>query len=367
VLTLDDQDDPLLQIHFNVIAYIAFCSFLRFVYCKTFFFSIYQISLPSMSCQYASLDVSDVTGMHSINVTQNIRKWKLDGRQQRLEEVAAHPPAPRYLEAKASHEHSDAEQVSLHLTTDDFADFMTSHHMVLVNFYAPWCIWSQRLGPVWEHVSALVDEKPYREMVGMARIDCTNPKAEPICRQQRIQAFPSILVYKGGSNVAFTHYHGDRTPALFFNFITTAWSKVATELGVTEDELSGTLSVDPLAARQLAEQEDLRANSEAAANEGCNISGFIMVKRMPGNFQITAPRQGLSFDPSMLNVTHTVHALSFGRLISPITRQRILKQSTDFLASPLAGRTFSSLAANTTQEHYVKVLCLVYKRLFFCF
>ena len=41
-----------------------------------------NISLPKLPCQFASLDVRDVIGTNRMNITTNIRKWKLHGHGQ---------------------------------------------------------------------------------------------------------------------------------------------------------------------------------------------------------------------------------------------------------------------------------------------
>lgn len=66
-IVMDDSNDDMLQINFN-------------------------ITLPKLPCEYASVDVSDVLGTHRVNLTKNIRKWRVgENGEQRLEEVHADP------------------------------------------------------------------------------------------------------------------------------------------------------------------------------------------------------------------------------------------------------------------------------------
>ena len=66
-IVMDDSNDDMLQINFN-------------------------ITLPKLPCEYASVDVSDVLGTHRVNLTKNIRKWRVgELGEQRLEEVHADP------------------------------------------------------------------------------------------------------------------------------------------------------------------------------------------------------------------------------------------------------------------------------------
>ena len=54
--------------------------------------------------------------------------------------------------------------------------------------------------------------------VKVARVDCTDPSAQFKCREHHINAFPTVRVYRRGTNqvVAGNHehqaYYGDRTP-----------------------------------------------------------------------------------------------------------------------------------------------------------
>ena len=41
--------------------------------------------------------------------------------------------------------HEEGELIAVQLDENTFADFLRGGEVVMVNFYAPWCIWSQRL------------------------------------------------------------------------------------------------------------------------------------------------------------------------------------------------------------------------------
>lgn len=71
---------------------------------------------------------------------------------------------------------------------------------VVLNFYAPWCPWCQRLEPTWEVVAKEV-HKRYPEADGRIRfgkVDCTQEVA--MCREHHITGFPSIRVFRKGSD-----------------------------------------------------------------------------------------------------------------------------------------------------------------------
>lgn len=76
---------------------------------------------------------------------------------------------------------------------------------VVLNFYAPWCPWCQRLEPTWEAVVTEVHTR-YPESDGrirMGKVDCTIEVE--LCRQHHITGFPSIRVFRKGSDDVTVH------------------------------------------------------------------------------------------------------------------------------------------------------------------
>lgn len=87
------------------------------------------------------------------NVSKSIEKWQLDengvrrifnGRNREQRDIAhdTHHPDIEELHRNGIH--------AIPLDTEGFDDFLKEHHFTFVNFYAPWCIWCQRLEPTWE-------------------------------------------------------------------------------------------------------------------------------------------------------------------------------------------------------------------------
>lgn len=50
---------------------------------------------------------------------------------------------------------------------------------------------------------------------------------------------------------------------------------------------------------------------------GCNLAGFVLVKKVPGTLHFTARAEGHSFDHAFMNMTHLVHEFHFGSRPSP--------------------------------------------------
>ena len=56
------------------------------------------------------------------------------------------------------------------LTTDNFEATHHKYGVMLVNFFAPWCHWCQRLEPVWEKSAAAVGERHPGHTIVLAKV-----------------------------------------------------------------------------------------------------------------------------------------------------------------------------------------------------
>lgn len=65
-------------------------------------------------------------------------------------------------------------------------------------------------------------------------------------------------------------------------------------------------------------QQTAADNEQAAPTvHGCNLAGFVLVKKVPGTLHFAARAEGHSFDHAWLNATHLVHQFYFGSRPSP--------------------------------------------------
>jgi len=98
--------------------------------------------------------------------------------------------------------------------------------------------------------------------------------------------------------------------------------------------------------------------------EGCNLSGFMIVKRVPGNFHVSAHAHAnlllLFFPNKPMNLSHVIHNLSFGDFkeeafdleeagINPLKNTR--KYVEDNVVEP------------KSYEYYIKVVPMVYEKI----
>ncbi|KAG0242697.1 hypothetical protein B0O80DRAFT_462260 [Mortierella sp. GBAus27b] len=98
------------------------------------------------------------------------------------------------------------------LTTQNFqSEVIDSNHLVMVEFYAPWCGHCKNLTPHYKSAA-----KNLHGIVKLGAIDCDDDKNRPVCSQYDIKGFPTIKVFppnrtgKKGPK-SFNDYNGERS------------------------------------------------------------------------------------------------------------------------------------------------------------
>jgi len=157
-------------------------------------------------CEYLSVDVSDMTGLASQNISKDILKWRLDAQQSIRKDAGAQAVSEhREVLARSSAslaavlaEEEDAEpldaNLSQPLSAETFLPFLKQHELSLVNFYAPWCIWCQRLEPVYLETASKVPSLHFHGHTRLAQVDCV--AHQDFCVANLIRAYPTLRMYK---------------------------------------------------------------------------------------------------------------------------------------------------------------------------
>ncbi|XP_061364965.1 protein disulfide-isomerase 5-4-like [Gastrolobium bilobum] len=315
----------------------------------------FNISFPALSCEFASVDVSDVLGTNRLNITKTVRKFSIDSN---LRPTGAEFHSGTVANAVKHDDEVDEASVegSFSLTTQNFDKYVHQFPITVVNFYAPWCSWCQRLKPSWEKAAKIIKERYDPEMDGrilLAKVDCT--QEGDLCRRQHIQGYPSIRIFRKGSDLRSDHghhehesYYGDRDTE---------------SLVKTMENLVASL---PTESQKLALEDKSdaaeHAKRPAPLAGGCRIEGYVRVKKVPGNLIISARSDAHSFDASQMNMSHVINHMSFGRKVTPRAMSDV-KRLIPYVGSShdrLNGRSFINahrdLEANVTLEHYIQIV-----------
>jgi thiol-disulfide isomerase/thioredoxin len=170
----------------------------------------FNFSFPHLSCEYASVDATNFMGTHDAGIAARVSKIHLDkiGRQ-----LGPHKDRKQQNHATDETAH-EGEIKSVSLTLDNFEMERKKHDIIIVNFFTPWCHWCQKLEPVWEKAAAkMFETHPGDERLILAKVDCTSDKSEALCTTHKIDAFPTIMVFRRDdmSDSQRERYHGERT------------------------------------------------------------------------------------------------------------------------------------------------------------
>jgi protein disulfide-isomerase-like protein len=326
-IALDENDQPQLRLNFN-------------------------ITMLDIHCDYVSVDVWDALGTNRQNVTKHVEKWQLDASGQRRIFSGRNRETREVVHDTHDMSVEDMKQQQgqhvMDLTEANFDEFVKEHEMAFIDFFAPWCVWCQRLAPTWEKFAQEVHQE--RMPVGIGHVDCvTQPN---LCRKEKVMAFPTLRWFHNGVAQA-PDYKMDRTVQALMGFAKRKlemddkfkeWSKKAMDEGNV---------VDVEKRRELFQMN--RPDHPA-----CQVSGYLMVNRVPGNFHMEAKSKNHNLNAAMTNLTHIVHHLSFGEPLDTESRKsrRILKQvpASHQQFAPMDGQLYLTTDYHQAYHHYIKVV-----------
>jgi len=297
----------------------------------------FNITIHDLHCDFVEVNLRDAIGTRVMNVTPNVEKWQLDsdgvrrmyqGRNRRHYEIDTEDHHPHIDVLHENGEHA------IPLDTANFEAYTKEHEFTFVDFYAPWCIWCQRLAPVWE-VFAEEIEKTGQPVV-IAKVDCVAESA--LCARQKIQAFPTLRFFRHEEPVNQGDYRSDRTVQNLLQFVT---RKLDLE-------------------SQYKEWPDARKAHAVNWNTdhpGCLVSGFLLVNRVPGNFHIMAYSKNHNLNTAATNLSLTVNHLSFGIPLTDDQKGRLDKLDVTYhQTNPLDAKPFIVLEQHKAYHHYIKIV-----------
>mmetsp|Transcript_8601 Transcript_8601/g.32345 ORF Transcript_8601/g.32345 Transcript_8601/m.32345 type:complete len:463 (-) Transcript_8601:683-2071(-) len=300
----------------------------------------FNLTLLDLECEYVTVDMLDIMGTNKMDISSNIHKWSIDnlglkkvfqGRNMEQRDILHDSDEHRPLE--------EAHRDGVHakpVTTADFDTFILKNDYTVVDFFAPWCVWCQRLAPTWEAFAERMESEASN--VKVVTVDCV-AEAE-LCAKHKIQAYPTVRFFsaKSGAEHGVGDFHKDRTVDAFKSWV---------------ESLAEDLKHDNVLDRP----ENIKVKT-GSKFPGCIVTGSIRVKRVPGNFHIEPRSKHHNFDPRNTNLSHIVNSLEVGTpLPTGITKQVERVASDEFLRfDPLKGNVYVNYKRHQAYHHHIKVV-----------
>ena len=83
---------------------------------------------------------------------------------------------------------------AMNMNTEQFRNMMNEGKAMLVDYWAPWCVYCRRIGPAYEKIA-----QQYGDRLVVAKI---NIDEEPvIAHAERIEVIPTLVLYQGGKAI----------------------------------------------------------------------------------------------------------------------------------------------------------------------
>lgn len=300
----------------------------------------FNITMLDLQCEYVTVDMLDVMGTNKMDISSNIHKWALDkdgiskvfeGRNSEQRDIMHDNEQHRPLEEA----HKDGVHAAP-ITSSEFESTIASNDYTVVDFFAPWCIWCQRLAPTWEAFAESVEGDILNLKV--VTVDCV--AESDLCGDQGVQAYPTVRFFskKKGHEHGVSDFHNDRTVGAL-----KAWV----------ESLADDLKHD----NKLDKPEHVKART-STTHPGCIVTGSIRVKRVPGNFHIEPRSKHHNFDTRATNLSHVVNSLEVGNPM-PRNVERKVKAVTpeEFrMNDPLKGSVYVNYKIHQAYHHHLKVV-----------
>jgi len=324
----------------------------------------FNFTFPHMSCDFASIDYANVIGKESYDISdQTIAKYALDGTYHGM---ASTDDSYVHLYEGTDKDHYGNARHAIELTPTSFSKMVDEFEVVLVDFHAPWCPHCRNLAPIFEHAADLVKERApheadnhHKHSVALATFDCTIPAHQEICRQNQIQGFPTILVFRQSkSKLVQTprgQYHESYTGRREAEAIATF--AIETLKSVQREDKDAM----PQIGKSIDTDKDGKPDSKII-QRGCRIAGFLKVQRVPGHITFRPKSDGHSFEPGLFSMEHSINILSFGKIHPGSIRDLNAGPYSDKPIRPLVlaeGQEdilFSSDNHEASFDHYIKVV-----------
>mmetsp|Transcript_17358 Transcript_17358/g.32932 ORF Transcript_17358/g.32932 Transcript_17358/m.32932 type:complete len:520 (-) Transcript_17358:37-1596(-) len=359
----------------------------------------FNITMMDLPCRFAVIDVVSVLGTEQ-NVTKHVSKWdvsaegvrqRYQGRNKEQHDIELFDPAVGDRESMEELLENGEDAVSLDADTFEYAKH--KQEFLFVDFFANWCSHCRDLAPTWEVLAEVMSDVAERRVdqheheyseedyahakaiempVMIAKIDCVDHKE--LCQKEGIRAYPTLLLFVNGERWHGGGYRGSRTVVAMADWlrqvedahkeedenaprkIGDAHTAAKDRMGHSDDESD---KEEEWAEKIKRRKSQLHHSWKESDHPGCEISGHLLMDRVPGNFHIQARSPHHDLVPHMTNVSHEVHHLSIG---DPLGRSMIEKGKAKLppaagkKLTPMDGNAYVTHELHESYHHYLKVI-----------
>jgi len=317
-ISMDMHQADLLEIHFDITMHKLPCSAADVIVWDTF----RESPLPITSKSVTKTNINHVGDELGVHDDENDPVYL-------VEHTEDHP------ELDTDWDTSSPVFEKLH-----FEDVVRYHDFTFINFYAEWCVHCRQFSPIWNETEMTTDKMVFKDgdsnrvIVKQLRINCVD--FPTICREQNIRWYPSIRLYK--RDLSFDNYGGDRQKDPLLAYLSSA----------------------------IGNSHHIVNKDHSIHDEGCRLEGAIRTLRVPGEFHIQAKAGSVDLEPSMTNVSHTVHSLVFlddgESFLNFLTNnQGAVPPEVMDNAQPFSGKTFIANNMHEAPQHYLQVVSTIFQ------
>lgn len=206
----------------------------------------------------------------------------------------------------------------------------------------------------------IISDFPFCEM----KVDCV--EQVELCREHDIRAYPTLQLFVNGESFDGGDYKGHRTVLDMVQFLRVAEEKLGKEKKLNSESLNNALEKHldkTVEERHWAEAFDRMQKHyhemswNPSEHSGCQISGSLLLNRVPGNFYVQAFSHSHDLAPHMTNCSHEIHHLSF--VPTGVERRRRdtpLPPNFYQTTTPMNGNVYITENLHEAYHHYIKLI-----------
>jgi hypothetical protein len=196
------------------------------------------------------------------------------------------------------------------------------------------------------------------------KVDCV--EYQNLCMSQDIRAYPTLRLFVKGEPFDGGDYRGHRTILDMVQFLRLAEEQLGREGKLTVDSLSGALekhldmSVEErhwVEAFERTRKHHHHFEWNPNDHPGCQLSGSILLHRVPGNFYVEAYSPNHDLAPTMTNLSAEIHSLSFEPAdYEHNKRARPFPPRFYESTRPMNGNVYITRNLHEAYHHYIKLI-----------